>query len=82
MGLLWTGRRSMVDILVNVGSRGSLGFLAEAARHRGYQQLRRMRLRVRMAMKRPASGARLEKLKARAMTVLKRPASETPGGPP
>jgi Acetyltransferase (GNAT) domain len=47
MAQLWTGRRTMVDLLVDVGERPSLGFMLEAARQRGYYRLREWRRRLR-----------------------------------
>ena len=40
---LWSGRRKMVDLLVDVGPGRSLAFSLEAIRQRGYDQLRRLR---------------------------------------
>lgn len=47
MAQLWTGRRNMVDLLIDVGPGKSLGFTAEAARQFGYRQLRGLRDRLR-----------------------------------
>lgn len=47
MAQLWTGRRKMADLLVNVGLGKSLAFSLEAIRQRGYDQLRRLRDRIR-----------------------------------
>lgn len=47
MTQLWAGRRRMADLLVDVGPGRSLAFSLEAARQRGYGQLRRLRDRVR-----------------------------------
>jgi CelD/BcsL family acetyltransferase involved in cellulose biosynthesis len=47
MAQLWTGRRTMVDLLVDVGARPSPGFMLEAARQRGYYRLRDLRNRLR-----------------------------------
>lgn len=52
MAQLWTGRRSMVDALVDVRSRASLAFAVEAARRQGFERLRAMRGRVQQALKR------------------------------
>ncbi|MDR3464334.1 MAG: GNAT family N-acetyltransferase [Xanthobacteraceae bacterium] len=52
MAQLWTGRRSMVDALVDVRSRASLAFAVEAARRQGFEQLRAMRDRMRQVLKR------------------------------
>lgn len=47
MAQLWTGRRKMVDSLIDVGPGKSLGFRMEAARQFGYRQLRDLRNRLR-----------------------------------
>ncbi|ABA04616.1 conserved hypothetical protein [Nitrobacter winogradskyi Nb-255] len=47
MAQLWVGRRRMADLLVNVGRDRSLAFSLEAARQRGYEQLRWFRDQVR-----------------------------------
>jgi hypothetical protein len=47
MGQLWAGRRAMVDMLVDVGPRLSLGFQIEAGRQLEYQRLRILRERFR-----------------------------------
>jgi Acetyltransferase (GNAT) domain len=47
MGQLWAGRRSMVDMLVDMGPGTSLAFRMEAGRQLGYQRLRRLRDRFR-----------------------------------
>lgn len=47
MAQLWTGRRTMVDLLIDVGSGQSLGFTLEAGRQRGYHLLRELRNRFR-----------------------------------
>ena len=47
MGQLWTGRRAMVDLLLDVRPRKSLGFRLEASRRLGYQRLRGLRDRFR-----------------------------------
>jgi Acetyltransferase (GNAT) domain len=47
MGQLWAGRRSMVDMLVDMGPGTSLAFRIEAGRQLGYQRLRRLRARFR-----------------------------------
>jgi CelD/BcsL family acetyltransferase involved in cellulose biosynthesis len=54
MAQLWAGRRTTVDMLIDVGSGNSLGFQLEAARQLGYQQLRNWRDRVRQ---RPSAAA-------------------------
>ena len=43
MAQLWTGRKTMVDMLVDVGSTRSLVFSLEAARQYGYERLRDLR---------------------------------------
>jgi CelD/BcsL family acetyltransferase involved in cellulose biosynthesis len=43
MAQLWTGRRLMADLLIDVGPGRSLAFHAEAWRLRGYYLLRRLR---------------------------------------
>jgi CelD/BcsL family acetyltransferase involved in cellulose biosynthesis len=43
MAQLWAGRRTMVDMLVDVGPAGSLVYRMEAARQLGYQRLRALR---------------------------------------
>jgi CelD/BcsL family acetyltransferase involved in cellulose biosynthesis len=47
MAQLWAGRRTMADLLVDVGPGKSLAFALEAARQRGYDQLRWLRDRIR-----------------------------------
>jgi CelD/BcsL family acetyltransferase involved in cellulose biosynthesis len=47
MAQLWTGRRTMVDLLIDVGATNSLGFMLEATRQRGYHRLRELRNRLR-----------------------------------
>jgi CelD/BcsL family acetyltransferase involved in cellulose biosynthesis len=47
MAQLWAGRRTMVDMLVDVGPGKSLAYRLEAARQLGYQQLRNWRDRLR-----------------------------------
>jgi CelD/BcsL family acetyltransferase involved in cellulose biosynthesis len=47
MAQLWSGRRTMVDVLVDVGPRKSLSFVLEATRQRGYHRLRELRNRLR-----------------------------------
>jgi len=47
MGQLWAGRRSMVDMLLDIGPGKSLGFRMEAGRQLGYQRLRALRARFR-----------------------------------
>jgi hypothetical protein len=43
MAQLWAGRRTMVDMLVDVGPGKSLGYRLEAGRQLGYQRLRDLR---------------------------------------
>jgi Acetyltransferase (GNAT) domain len=43
MAQLWVGRRTMVDVLVDVSSEKSLGFRMEAGRQLGYLRLRSLR---------------------------------------
>jgi CelD/BcsL family acetyltransferase involved in cellulose biosynthesis len=57
MAQMWTGRRSMVDALIDVGSRGPLAFAVEAAQHRSYDQFCRMRDKIRTLMLRPSGPA-------------------------
>jgi CelD/BcsL family acetyltransferase involved in cellulose biosynthesis len=52
MAQLWTGRRTMVDALIDVRAGTSLAFAAESARLRGYEHLRKLRNRWR-SMARP-----------------------------
>jgi CelD/BcsL family acetyltransferase involved in cellulose biosynthesis len=52
MAQLWTGRRTMVDALIDVRSRNSLAFAVEAARRQGFEQLREMRNRMWQVMRR------------------------------
>jgi Acetyltransferase (GNAT) domain len=47
MAQLWAGRRAMVDMLVEIGPRKSLGYRIEAGRQLGYQRLRGLRDRLR-----------------------------------
>ena len=47
MAQLWAGRRTMVDMLVDVGAGKSLGYRLEAGRQLGYQRLRNLRDRLR-----------------------------------
>ncbi|ABE62358.1 conserved hypothetical protein [Nitrobacter hamburgensis X14] len=47
MAQLWAGRRKMADLLIDVGPGKSLAFSLEAIRQRGYDQLRRLRDRIR-----------------------------------
>jgi CelD/BcsL family acetyltransferase involved in cellulose biosynthesis len=55
MAQLWTGRRTMLDMLFDVSGTKSLGFRMEAGRLLGYHFLRRLRHRFRQ--RRPASSA-------------------------
>ncbi len=47
MGQLWVGRRSMVDMVFDIGPGKSLGYRIEAGRQIGYQRLRGWRDRFR-----------------------------------
>jgi hypothetical protein len=47
MAQLWTARRNMVDLLIDVGPGKSLGFTMEAGRQFGYRHLRDLRNRLR-----------------------------------
>jgi Acetyltransferase (GNAT) domain len=47
MGQLWAGRRSMVDMLLDIGPGKSLAFRMEAGRQLSYQRLRGLRERFR-----------------------------------
>jgi hypothetical protein len=47
MGQLWSGRRAMADMLVDIGPGKSLGYRIEALRLTGYQRLRDLRDRLR-----------------------------------
>jgi hypothetical protein len=53
MGQLWSGRRTMVDLLIDVGPTRSFGFTQEAARLTGYERLRALRDRLRETWWRP-----------------------------
>jgi CelD/BcsL family acetyltransferase involved in cellulose biosynthesis len=43
MSQLWSGRRTMVNLVVDVGPRRSLGFMVETARQMGFERLRDLR---------------------------------------
>ena len=43
MSQLWSGRRTMVDLVIDVGPRRSLGFVVEVARQLGFERLRALR---------------------------------------
>lgn len=47
MAQLWSGRRAMVDLLVDIGPATSLRFRLEAGRQLGYERLRHWRDRLR-----------------------------------
>jgi CelD/BcsL family acetyltransferase involved in cellulose biosynthesis len=47
MAQLWTGRRTMVDMLIDIGPGRSLGYRMEAGWQLGYQGLRDLRERLR-----------------------------------
>ena len=49
MGQLWAGRRTMVDMLFDLGPGKSLGYRLEAGRQLGYRQLRSWRDRLRQS---------------------------------
>ncbi|MDH2351423.1 GNAT family N-acetyltransferase [Bradyrhizobium sp. SSUT112] len=53
MARLFTGRRTMVDALIDVRSRSSLAFAMDVACHQGHEQIRRVQDRMRRAIKRP-----------------------------
>jgi hypothetical protein len=55
MAQLWTGRRNMVDLLIDVGPGKSLRFTMEAGRQFGYRQLRDLRNRLRAGFWAPHS---------------------------
>ena len=54
MAQLWAGRRTMVDMLVDVGAKKSLGYRMEAGRQLTYQGLRNLRDRLRSRPRAPA----------------------------
>jgi hypothetical protein len=43
MSQLWSGRRTMVDMVIDVGPRRSLGFVVELTRQIALQRLRELR---------------------------------------
>jgi hypothetical protein len=47
MGQIWAGRRTMVDMLIDIGPGKSLDYRMEAGRQLGYQGLRELRDRFR-----------------------------------
>lgn len=47
MGQLWSGRRAMVDMLIDIGPGRSLAYCMEALRLSGYEQLRGLRDKIR-----------------------------------
>jgi Acetyltransferase (GNAT) domain len=53
MAQLWTGRRSMVDLLVDIGPAKSMHYRIEAGRQLGYERLRELRDRLRSRMAAP-----------------------------
>ena len=61
MAQLWTGRRKMVDLLLDVGPGKSLGFTVEAGRQFGYRKLRGLRNRVRAGVWAPPKTAAAKK---------------------
>jgi hypothetical protein len=54
MGQLWSGRRAMADMLVDIGPGNSLGYRIEALRLTGYQRLRDLRDRLRSGSAAPS----------------------------
>ncbi len=64
MASLWTGRRVMVDMLVDVGPQWSAGFAMEAGRQIGRERLRHLRDQVKGLSSR-LPGGRKPKLAAR-----------------
>lgn len=54
MAQIWTGRKTMVDMVVDVSARHSLVFAMEAARQSGYEKLRALRDRLRAMSLLPA----------------------------
>jgi CelD/BcsL family acetyltransferase involved in cellulose biosynthesis len=54
MSQLWAGRRTMVDMLVDVGLGKSLGYRLEAGRQLSYRRLRELRDRLRSRPSAPA----------------------------
>ena len=54
MAQLWAGRRSMVDMLIDIGPSKSLVYRMEAARQLGYQRLRSLRDRLRSRLSAPS----------------------------
>lgn len=54
MTQLWSGRRIMVDLLLDVGTGRSLAFGLEAARQLGFRELKALRNRLRGLARRPA----------------------------
>lgn len=60
MANLWTGRRAMVDILVDVGPQWSASFAMEAGRQIGRERLRHLRDRVRgLSLRQPGRKPKL-----------------------
>jgi CelD/BcsL family acetyltransferase involved in cellulose biosynthesis len=55
MAQLWAGRRTMVDMLVDVGPEKSLAYRLEAGRQLGYRYLRHWRDRLRNTPSHPVS---------------------------
>lgn len=49
MAQLWSGRRKMADLLINVSAEKSIGFTLEVGRRRGFVRLRDLRDRLRKA---------------------------------
>jgi hypothetical protein len=60
MAQLLTGRRTLVDVLIDVRPRNSLTFAVEVAQHRGYRLLRHVRRRgLRVVNGWDATGSRI-----------------------
>jgi len=55
MAQLWSGRRAMVDLVVDVGPGRSFGFTVETARQLGLARLRELRNRLRAWAARPSA---------------------------
>jgi len=58
MARMWTGRRTSIDLLADVGARQSLGFAAMAAWERGYGALRSLRDALRALARAPGTHGR------------------------
>jgi Acetyltransferase (GNAT) domain len=55
MAQLWAGRRTMVDLLVDIGPTKSLPYRMEAGRQLGYERLRDLRDRLRSRIAAPTA---------------------------